>query len=69
VHTAEHDDLSVRLGGLAGKAERVADVVRDVLDFGALVIVREDDGVALLGERLDAALELGCLAVRLGLTE
>ena len=39
------------VGGLAGEAERVAHVVGDVLDLGHLVVVGEDHGVALLGER------------------
>ena len=40
-------------GGLAREAERVADVVGHVLDLGHLVVVREDDGVALARERPD----------------
>ena len=42
---------------LLGEAERVADVVGDVLDLGHLVVVREDHGVALRGERADLGLE------------
>ena len=36
--------------GDPGQAERVADVVGDVLDLGQLVVVGEDDGVALAGQ-------------------
>ena len=43
---------------LLAEAERVADVVGDVLDLGHLVVVREDDRVALLGERADLGLHL-----------
>ena len=40
-------------GRLAREPERVADVVGDVLDLGHLVVVGEDDRVALGGERAD----------------
>ena len=59
VHAAEDDDVGFRLRGFARQAERVADEVGDVLHLGALVVVRQDDGVALAGERLDLALQLG----------
>src|SRR5207248_5046871 len=45
VDTAKDDRLRVGRGRLARKAERVADVVRDVLHLGALVVVGEDHGV------------------------
>ena len=48
-----------RLRGFARQAERVADEIGDVLDLGPLVVVREDDGVALLRERLDAIVGAG----------
>ena len=41
----------VRGGRLARQAERVAHEVGHVLDLGHLVVVGEDHGVALLGER------------------
>ena len=49
------------LGGrrAAAEAERVADVVGDVLDLGQLVVVGEDHRVALLGERADLGLQAG----------
>ena len=58
VHAAEGDDRAVGLGGLLGEAERVADVVGHVLDLGPLVVVGQDDGVALAGERADLGLQL-----------
>ena len=47
----EDDHIGLRGRRLLGEAERVSDVVRDVLDLGNLVVVGEDDGVALLRER------------------
>ena len=55
--TAEDDRVGVRGGRLAREAERVAGVIGDVLDLGHLVVVRQDDGVRLLRERADLALE------------
>ena len=51
MHAAEHDHLA--LGGrcLAREAERVADVVGDVLHLGDLVVVREDHRAALGRQR------------------
>ena len=51
MHAAENNHIRVGLGGLLGKAERIAHKIRDVLDFRHLVIMREDDGVQLLFER------------------
>ena len=48
-----------RRGRLAREAERVADVVGDVLDLGHLVVVREDDRVALARERAHLGLQRG----------
>ncbi len=56
MHAAEDDDVGVGLGRFAREAERVADEIGDVLHFGALVVVREDDGVAVAGEALDLGL-------------
>ena len=55
----EDDELGVGLGGLPRQAERVADEVRDVLDLGALVVVREDDRVALGSELADLGGQCG----------
>ena len=57
VHAAEHDHLGVRFRGEAREPERVADVVGHVLHFGALVVVGDDDRVALLCERADLVLQ------------
>ena len=64
VDAAEGDRLGVGGGGLAREAERVAEVVGDVLDLGQLVVVGEDDRVALRGERADLLAELGDLLRR-----
>ena len=46
--------VGVDLGGLARELERVADEIGDaVVDFRRLVVVRQDDRVALLLERVD----------------
>ncbi len=42
-------------GGLLGEAEGIADEIGDVLDFGDLVVVGQDDGVKLLLEDEDFA--------------
>jgi hypothetical protein len=53
VHAGEDDDLGVGVAGRAGELQRVADVVGDVLDVGLLVVVREQDGLALALQGLD----------------
>ena len=50
VDAAEEDRRGVRRGRLPREPERVADVVGDVLHLGQLVVVGEDDRVALAGE-------------------
>src|SRR3546814_13281057 len=47
------DGGGVGIRRLARQLERVADEIGEVLDFGLLVIMREDDGVAFLAEALD----------------
>lgn len=42
----ECDDVGVGGLGMVGEAERVTDVVRDVLDVAGLVVVGKDDGVS-----------------------
>ena len=59
VHAAEGDDARVGSRGLAGEAEGVADVVRDVLDLGHLVVVGQDDGVALAASARTSAWSAG----------
>ena len=53
VHAAEHDGVLGRLGGDPGQRQRVTDVVGDVLDGGKLVVVRQDRGVAQVGQPAD----------------
>ena len=50
---AEGDHLGVGRRRLARQIEAVADEVREVLDFRLLVIMGEDDGVALALQALD----------------
>ena len=58
MHAAKDDDVRVGLGGLARKTERVADEIRNVLDFSPLVVVRQDDGVLRASQRANLVLEL-----------
>ena len=51
MHAAEGDHLGVGLRRLLREPERVADEVGHVLHLGQLVVVREDHGAALGGER------------------
>ena len=54
---------SASVGGrLAREAERVAEVVGDVLDLGQLVVVGEDHRVALGGERADLVAEIASIS-------
>ena len=46
------------------RAERVADEVRDVLDLGQLVVVGEDHGAALGGQRAYLGLQRGDVVER-----
>ena len=59
VHAAERDHVGVGGRRLLREAERVADVVGDLLDLGQLVVVGEDDRAALGGERADLVLQGG----------
>jgi hypothetical protein len=43
---------------LAGEIEAVAHEIGKILDFGRLVVMGEDDGVALLAEPVDLGLEV-----------
>ena len=55
--------VRVRRRRLPGEPERVADVVRDVLHLRQLVVVGEDDRVALAGELTHLVVErpqIGC---------
>ena len=56
MHAGLHDDLGFDLGGFAGELKRVADEIGDaMIDLRRLVVVRQDDGVALLLHRVDGA--------------
>jgi hypothetical protein len=61
VHAAEHDDVRVGPGRFLGQAQRVADVVADVLDLAPLVVVPQDDRVELAFALLNPPLELGSI--------
>ena len=69
MHAAEDDDVGVGLSGLSREAEGIADEIGDVLDFGHLVIVGEDDGIELFLERKDFAAQRLGLGARHGRTE
>ena len=60
-HAAEGDDFGVGRRGLARQVEAVADEIGEVLDFRLLVIMREDDRVALLLQALDLGEEIEAL--------
>ena len=64
VDAAEGDHLGAGARRLLGEAERVAHEVGDVLDLGQLVVVGEDDGAALLGERPHLGLQRGDVVER-----
>jgi hypothetical protein len=51
VDATEHDGGRLDLGRQAGESERVAHVVRDVLDLRHLVVVRQDHRIAFLRQR------------------
>src|SRR5262249_15852888 len=63
VHAGEHDHVRVRGGSLLREPERVADVVRDVLHLGHLVVVGQDHGVSLLSQRPHLVLQAYDLVV------
>src|SRR3546814_464914 len=50
---AKGDDVGVGVGGLARQLQRIADEIGDILNLGLLVIMREDDGVAVLAQAVD----------------
>ena len=57
VHAAEDDRLGVGGGRLLGEAERVPDVVGDVLNLGQLVVVGEDHRAAQPRKRAHLVLQ------------
>ena len=62
VDAAERDRVGIGRGRLAREPERVADEVRDILNLGNLVVVGEDHGAALGGERANLLVHGGDLA-------
>jgi hypothetical protein len=50
VDAAKHDLRCFDFGGHTTQAERIAGVMRDVLNLGQLIVVRQNDGVFFLGE-------------------
>ena len=66
MHAAEDDDVRTGPGRLLREPEGITDVIGDLLDFGDLIIVCENDGVELfferenlLGQRFEPALGHG----------
>ena len=51
MHAAERDHLGVGLRRLLRQTERIPHEVRHILDLGQLVVVSEDHGAALRGQR------------------
>ena len=47
-HAAECDHVAIELLRLARQLEAVADDVGEFLDLAVLIVVRQDDGAALL---------------------
>ncbi len=60
---AEHDDVGLGLLRLEAQPQRIADIIGDVLDLRDLVIVRQDDGVALAFEAQDFLRQIGARAM------
>ncbi len=57
-HAAKGDHVGIGSLGLARELEAVPDIVGNVLDFGLLIIVREDDCVVFLLEALDLVADI-----------
>ena len=53
MHAAKDDHVRVGLLRVVAQPERIADVIGHVLDFADLIVVRQDDGVALALEAQD----------------
>jgi hypothetical protein len=48
IHAAEDDDIGLLLCGGPGELKRIPGDIRDILDFGNLVVVRKNDRVVIL---------------------
>ena len=59
MHAAENDDVGVGLGGGLRELQRIGHGVGDFLHFGALVVMRQQNGVAFRAELADALLLCG----------
>ena len=54
MHTCKHDDIGIDGHRLPGECQAVADDIgHAVEDFRGLIVVRQDDGVALAFQRQD----------------
>lgn len=58
--TAEDDDVGVGVFRVISEAERIADVVRDILNISGLVVMGEDNGVAFLFQSKDFLFQIEC---------
>ena len=59
VHATEDDHIGARARRFTREAERIADIIGNILDFGTLVVVGEDHRVALSRERTNLFLQGG----------
>jgi hypothetical protein len=62
-HATEGDHVRVGRLRLAAEIEAVSDKVRDILDLGLLVIMRQDHRVALLAQAIDFGADVDALEV------
>ena len=59
MHAAQHDDLGIGLGSLPGQRQRITREIGDAMEyFRRLVVVAQDDGLALALETQDG-IDLG----------
>ncbi len=58
VDSAEEDDPCIGFGGLAGEPERIADIVRNALNFCSLIVVGQDERLMFFFKAADFSLEL-----------
>ena len=47
-HAAKRDNVAFKVARSAGQLQAVADRIRELLNFGILVVMRQNDGAALL---------------------
>jgi hypothetical protein len=58
MHATESDDLGARFRRLVAEPERVADKIRQLLDFLHLIVVGKNDRIALTLELLNFGNEI-----------